>query len=40
MRGKIREFLFIKLTLYSLLRMPKIMEIGEIIPADKRDSKT
>ena len=25
---------------YSLLRMPKIMEIGHIIPAEKRDSKT
>ena len=24
----------------SLLRMPKIMEIGWIIPAEKRDSKT
>ena len=24
----------------SLLRMPKIMEIGEMVPAEKRDSKT
>ena len=25
---------------HSLLRMPKILEIGKIIPAEKRDSKT
>ena len=25
---------------YSLLRMQKIIEIGQIVPAEKRDSKT
>ena len=31
---------FLKLFDHSLLRLPKIMEIGLTIPAEKRDEKT